>query len=144
MFDNLIITLWLVFAAAMLVLLFAGVMEINKYLLKTGKHPKLRWWMAQAITMAYKTSDQVFDMTNERLSGIDKTGIIKIIYIMLPEVITVFGIKLYWKRYVSQEMFMEHVSKYYDELVEQYHMVQHAVLREMVESVGYELPVVED
>jgi len=142
--DNLINTLWLVFAAAMLVLLFAGAMEINKYLLKTGKHPALRHWMAQAITLAYKTSDQVFDATNQRLYGVDKVGIIKIIYTMLPEVIIVFGLRMYWKRYVSQDMFVAQVSKYYDELVEQYHLVQHAVLREMIEAVGAEMPVVED
>ena len=59
---------------------------------------------------------------------------------MLPEVVTVFRFPIRWKAYVSEELFVQQVSDYYDKLVEQYHLVQHAVLREMVESINTELP----
>jgi len=116
-----------------------GMIAWNKHLLKVGKHPVLRQFLHEAIVLAYKSSDAVFDMVEERLHSVEKREIAAQIYDLLPDGIEIkifiFPLKLEWKKYVSKEQFMDFLSTEYDKLCESFRIVRETILKELLESM---------
>lgn len=119
-------------------LLFVIMLQVNVYLIQTGKHPALRKFMEQAIVMTYKLSDQVFDTVEKRLHWEQKQEALGFIYDMLPDVISLKIIQLKWKEYVSKAQFIEFVGQRYDELIEYYGVINRHILDEMIKALPSE------
>lgn len=129
------ITFGLLGVGGLLVLAFAGLVAWNKHLIVTGQQTQLRYWITQAITMTYKLSDQVFDVTEKRLHFEQKREVLEVIYDMLPDTINLKIIQLKWKQWVSKEEFVNYVAVQYDKLVEQYSTLNKNILKQMVEAM---------
>lgn len=121
-----------------LALLFYILLQVNVYLLKTGKHPALRKFIIQAIVMVYKLSDQVFDSVEMRLHWEQKQQALGFIYDMLPDIISLKIVQLKWKMYVSKAQFVTFVGDNYDDLVEYYGVVNRHILDEMIKALPSE------
>lgn len=133
--DALYITIAAFLFVGLLVLIFIGLKKWQEYLIKTNQHPQLNWWIAQAITMTYKLSDQVFDITAKRLVFEQKREVLDVIYDMLPDTINFKFMQLPWKKWVSKDTFIDYVALQYDALVDQYHALSHDMLKLMSEEM---------
>jgi hypothetical protein len=133
--NYLYVTAGLLGLGGIIILVFVGLLAWNKHLIVTGQHPQLRLFLTQAITMAYKLSDDVFDITEKRLHFEQKREVLAVIYDMLPDVISLKIINLKWKQWVSKAEFVEFVALQYEKLIEQYSALNKQILREMVEAM---------
>lgn len=133
----LLVTLILLLVGALGIIYYVSLVAIQRSLVKSGKHPEIVRFVHQAIVLAYKSSDAVFDTIDERLHGVQKLEIATAIYCILPDTINIgwIGVKLSWKNYVSQERFTAFVSAEYDRLVEQFGVVKENILQQMLEDM---------
>lgn len=122
----------LLLAFGVLVLLFAGLLQYNKYLIKNNRHPVMQKFINQALIMAYKASEQMTDTLSKRLHSLEKKKISEYVYDnMLPDIINVGPFPVKWKVIVPKEKFVEFCSTQLDALVERFHEVQHSILHDM-------------
>jgi len=123
--------------SAVVLLSFVGFVQLNRHLLKTGAHPAFLGFVHEAIVLAYKSSDAVFDAVEDRLRGAQKKELADAIYDLLPGYIHigVLNVKIDWKKYVPKDKFSEYVQLEYDKLVEKFGVVRETILREMMEEM---------
>jgi hypothetical protein len=105
-------------------------------------------YVAKAIMMAYKASEQLIDAGQERLRGIDKKKLADAAYDMLPNMIyvpvggNVIPIPIHIvKQLISKERFAGLVQYYFDEFMAWYDRVQDAYAVEISEILGESVAV---
>lgn len=137
MSNPLVVFAILVFTAGLSALAFFGFKKWNEAMIAKGTHPSLQFLVHQAIVLAYKSSDTVFDVLEERLYSIQKREIAGAIYDILDEEIKVsfLPFKIQWKKFVTKEQFMDFVAREYDRLAEGFSYVRNTILDEMIESM---------
>lgn len=140
MFENISLVAWIALLAGLLVLVFAGLVWLNRQAIKHGTHPLIKQFLAQAIIQAYKLSDMVFDATEERLHSVQKKEVAASVYEFLPDTIPLLGFQLNWKKLVSKEQFVEYVAAAYDEFVESFRAVKNYILETMIEEIQNNKP----
>lgn len=136
--NYLYITLLLVLVAAIGILLFMLLVRVQRLMIANGTHPAIIHFVHEAIVLAYKSSDAVFDTVEERLYGAQKQEIAIAVYAILPDTVTVgfIGVTIPWKSYVSEAKFAEFVVREYDTLVVRFGVIKNTILQQMIDEIG--------
>jgi hypothetical protein len=114
-----------------IILVFVVLVAWQAYLVRIGKHPLLQKVLDEAIVLAYKTSDAVFDVIEQRLHGAYKRDVVAALYTILPDY-KILGRS--WKLWITKDQFVDWVEKRFQELTARFAMVKSAVLQEMLEK----------
>lgn len=126
----------LLIVVAVLILIFWGLVQLNRMMLKSGTHPAIVAFAHEAIVLAYKTSEAVFDDLDVRLHGVQKKEVADAIYDLLPDTITIGPFGVHWKTYVTRDKFSEVVQMQYDLLVTKFGVVKSDILKAMEDEVN--------
>lgn len=86
-------------------------------------------FLDEAIALAYKTSEYLFDQIGQRLHGAEKAKIAEAVYDLLPDSIMVAGHLFPWKRAVSQVKFAGYLEQRFADIIERWDEAQHFFMK---------------
>jgi hypothetical protein len=136
MFTNVPIEVWITLGLGLLILVFVGLVALNRLTIKKGTHPLIRQFLTQAIIQAYKLSDMIFDETDKRLHSVQKQKVATVVYDLLPDTISIFAFQFGWKKLLPKERFIVYVSEAYDSFVESFQTLKDKMLQDMLDEIG--------
>lgn len=100
-------------------------------------------FLYQALMAAYKASESLMDAVGERLHGVDKMMVARLVYQMLPDDgVLIGGASWQWKRFVGEEKFARWMQERFDEFANLWDLAQEGVLRAVLPEGGP--PMIED
>jgi hypothetical protein len=99
-------------------------------------------FLYQALMAAYKASESLMDAVGERLHGVDKMMVARLVYQMLPNGVSIAGKSWRWKRFVGEEKFARWMQERFDEFANLWDLAQEGVLRAVLPEGSP--PMVED
>ena len=98
-------------------------------------------FLYQAIMAAYKASESLMDIVGERLHGVDKARVARLVYQMLPDAVSIAGASWQWKEFVGEERFTRWLQARFDIFADWWDMAEEGVLKAILPAGETTLPI---
>ena len=99
-------------------------------------------YLDQAIMAAYKASESLMDAVSERLHGVDKLMVARLVYQMLPDAVSLSGASWQWKRFIGEEKFTRWLQARFDTFTDWWDTAEEGILKAILPEGGP--PMIED
>lgn len=97
-------------------------------------------FMYQALMAAYKASESLMDAVGERLYGVDKMMVARLVYQMLPNGVSIGGASWQWKRHIGEEKFTKWMQARFDGFADWWDMAEEGILKAILPTDDIVLP----
>ena len=99
-------------------------------------------FLYQAIMAAYKASESLVDAVGERLHGVDKVRVARLVYWTLPDTVSLAGIGWQWKKFIGEERFGCWLQARFDAFTDLWDVAGEGILKAILPDGGS--PMVSD